>query len=217
MSNEVAIRVMLVDDHALVREGLRSILERASDVKVVGEAGSGEAALELAADLQPDVVLMDVRMPGIDGIEATKRLRAEQPRIQVLMLSAYPDFALEALRAGAAGYLTKSGASRQLVAALRSVVLGSAVVQADLISNLVFASGGLNRRASGELSPREADTLRLISGGLTNRAVARRMGIAHRTADQHVHNIFVKIGAKSRAEAVRYAIEHGLLRSTNAQ
>jgi len=217
MSEERAIRVMVVDDHALVREGLRRILEQTFDVEVVGEAGSGDAALVLVEDVKPDVVLMDVRMPEMDGIEATRRIRAAHPQVQVLMLSAYPDFTLEALRAGAAGYLTKSGASRQLVAALRSVVLGSTVIQAGLTSTLPIGHDGYHDRAPGVLSTREADTMRLVAGGLTNRAVARQMGIAPRTADQHVHNIFVKIGVKSRAEAVRYAIEHELLSGAHDQ
>jgi DNA-binding NarL/FixJ family response regulator len=204
------IRVMLVDDHVLVREGLRGILEQQPDIEVVAEAGDGEAALVLAMDLEPDAVLMDVRMPVMDGIEATRRLRAAHPQMPVLVLSAFPDFALEALRAGAAGYVMKSGRARQLVAALRSVVQGSTVIDEGLVSSQVLGTVG-RHPAPNDLSPREDEVLRLVAGGLTNRTIARQMGIAPRTADQHVHNILVKIGAKSRADAVRYAIEHELM------
>jgi DNA-binding NarL/FixJ family response regulator len=214
MSGEVpeppTIRVLLVDDHALVREGIRQILEKEPDIMVIGEAERGDLALELLDTLQPDVVLLDVRMPGMSGIETTRRLRAAFPKIRVLILSAYADFALEAFRAGASGYVLKSARSRELVAALRSVLVGSIVIQGALAEELgIFGSGG---RFQGKdlLSPREAQILRLIARGLTNRTIAREIGIAPRTADQHVHNIFVKVGVRSRAEAVRYAVAHEL-------
>ncbi len=175
-------RIVLVDDHALLREGLRRILERELDLEIVGEAETGEAALELVAHLIPDIVLMDVRMPGMDGIEATRRLGASHPQVQVLVLSAYPEFTREALQAGAAGYLLK----------------------------LPWSPRDRGRQ-TGVLSGRERDILRLITRGLTNRAIAHELGIAPRTADQHVHNMLVKIGAGSRSEAVRYAIEHELI------
>jgi DNA-binding NarL/FixJ family response regulator len=214
MSDEVprlpAIRAMLVDDHALVREGIRQILEKQPDITVIGEAERGDLALELLDSLQPDVVLLDVRMPGMSGIETTRRIRAAFPKIRILILSAHADFAVEAFRAGASGYVLKSARSSELVAALRSVFCGSTVIQGALAERLsIFASSGRSQGAD-LLSPREAQILRLIARGLTNRTIAREVGIAPRTADQHVHNIFVKVGVRSRAEAVRYAVEHEL-------
>lgn len=209
MADHKPTRILLVDDHSLLRDGLRRILEREPDLDVVGEAATGEGALELVAQLLPDIVLMDVRMPGMDGIEATRRLRASHPQVQVLVLSAYPEFTREALQAGAAGYLLKSAPARQLLASVRSVALGSMAVQRSLLGALPWSPGD-SRVRTGVLSGRERDILRLITRGLTNRAIARQLGIAPRTADQHVHNMLIKIGARSRVEAVRYAIEHEL-------
>jgi DNA-binding NarL/FixJ family response regulator len=207
---------MLVDDHALVREGVRQILEKEPDITVVGEAERGDLALELLNSLQPDVVLLDVRMPGMSGIETTRRVRAAFPKIRVLILSAHADFAVEAFRAGASGYVLKSARSIELVAALRSVFSGSTVIQGALAEGLsIFESGGRSR-GMDLLSPREAQILQLIARGLTNRTIAREIGVAPRTADQHVHNIFVKVGVRSRAEAVRYAVEHELAAPTEA-
>jgi DNA-binding NarL/FixJ family response regulator len=204
------IRVMLVDDHALVREGIRQILEREPDIVVVGEADRGDVALELLQGLLPDVVLLDVRMPGMSGIEAARRIRADHPTVRILILSAYADFAVEAFRAGASGYVLKTAGSGQLVAALRAVFSGSIIIHGPLAGGVsIVDSGGKSARAD-LLTPREDKILRLIARGLTNRAIAREMGIAPRTADQHVHNIFVKVRVRSRAEAARYAVEHEL-------
>jgi DNA-binding NarL/FixJ family response regulator len=206
-----AISVLLVDDHALVREGIRQIVEQEPDMAVVGEADSGETALDLLAQVQAHVVLLDVRMPGIGGIETARRIGAGFPRVRVLMLSAHREFVLDALRAGAAGYILKTAGSRQLLAGVRSVFLGSSVVDRDLMRTLDVTASSTGSRTTDILSRREAEILRLIAKGLTNRAIAREVGIAPRTADQHAHNILVKVGARSRAEAVRYAIEHELL------
>jgi DNA-binding NarL/FixJ family response regulator len=220
MSGEVpeppTIRTMLVDDHALVREGIRQILDKEPDIAVIGEAERGDLALELLDSLQPDVVLLDVRMPGMSGIETTRRIRAAFPKIRVLILSAYADFAVEAFQAGASGYVLKSARSSELVAALRSVVSGSTVIQGALAEGLIIRASGGRSQGTDLLSPREAQILRLIARGLTNRTIAREIGIAPRTADQHVHNIFAKVGVRSRAEAVRYALEHELATPTES-
>ena len=220
MSGEVpeppTIRVLLVDDHALVREGIRQILDKEPDIWVIGEAERGDLALELLDSLQPGVVLLDVRMPGMSGIETTRRIRAAFPKIRVLILSAYADFAVEAFRAGASGYVLKSARSSELVAALRSVFSGSTVIQGALAEGLGIIGSGGRSQGTDLLSPREAQILLLIARGLTNRTIAREVGIASRTADQHVHNIFVKLGVRSRAEAVRYALEHELAAPTES-
>lgn len=202
-------RVLLVDDHTVLRDGLRRIFEHEPDLEIVGEADTAEAALDLVSHTHPDVVLMDVRMPGIDGIEATRRLRSLHPQVRVVILSAYPEFIQEALRAGAAGYLLKSASTDQLLAAVRSVALGSTAVQISLLGGVSWSPRDRGRRKA-VLSDREVEILQLIARGLTNRSIAREVGIAPRTADQHVHNILVKIRATSRAEAVRYAIDHEL-------
>ncbi len=209
-----SISVVLVDDHALVREGIGQLLDHEPDISVVGQADSGEAALEHLKRMQPDVVLLDVRMPGIGGIETARKISSDFPEVRVLMLSAYGEFVLEALRAGASGYMLKTAGSRQLLAGVRSVFLGSTVVHGDLRSTLGVGSPSAGSRSADVLSRREVQILRLIARGLTNRAIAREVGIAPRTADQHAHNILVKVGARSRAEAIRYAIEHKLVSAT---
>ncbi len=216
VSGSPTIRVMLVDDHSVVREGIRQILEKELDITVVGEAERGDLALDLLDSLQPDVVLLDVRMPGISGIETTRRIRAAFPKIRVLILSAYADFAVEAFREGASGYVLKTARSSELVAALRSVFSGSTVIQGALAEGLSIRASGGRSQGTDLLSPREAQILQLIARGLTNRTIAREIGIAPRTADQHVHNIFVKVGVRSRAEAVRYALEHELAGATES-
>jgi DNA-binding NarL/FixJ family response regulator len=210
------IRVMLVDDHDLVREGIRQIIDREPGITVLGDAESGDIALQLLERLHPDVVLLDVRMPGISGIETTRRIRAAFPTVRVLILTAYADYAVEAFRAGASGFVLKSARSSELIAALRSVFSGSTVIHGAVAERIsISESAGMSPRA-GLLSLREAQILRLLARGLTNRAIAREIGIAPRTADQHVHNIFVKVGVRSRAEAVRYAVEHDVASSMEA-
>ena len=204
------VRLMLVEEHALVREGIRRILEREPGFEVVGESNRGDDALKLIDDLRPDVVLMGARLPGMSGIETTRRIRGVFRQVRVLILSAQTDFALEALRAGASGYVLKTATSRELVAALRSVFLGLTVVQGELAAALGVWGPTARSQLKDVLSRREVQILGLIARGLTNRAIAREVGIAPRTADQHVHNIFIKVGARSRAEAVRYAVEHEL-------
>ncbi len=207
---------MLVDDHALVREGIRQILAREPDIAVIGEADRGDLALDMLDRLQPDVVLLDVRMPGMSGIETTRRIRVAFPKIRVLILSAHADFAVEAFRAGASGYVLKSARSSELVAALRSVFLGSTVIHGSLAEGLEIRESGGRSQGTDLLSPREAQILRLIARGLTNRTIAREIGVAPRTADQHVHNIFIKVGVRSRTDAVRYAVEHELAAPTES-
>ena len=206
---EQVTTILLADDHTVLREGLRRILEREPDLEVVGEAETGEAALELVDRLRPDVVVMDVRMPGMGGIEATRRLRESNPYVQVVVLSAYPDYAREALETGAAGYVLKTAPTPQLLACIRAVATGSLAIQRGLPGVTSWALAHRDHSGGG-LSERECAVLRLIARGLTNRSIARQLGIAPRTADQHVHNMLVKIGVASRAQAVRYAIDHEL-------
>jgi DNA-binding NarL/FixJ family response regulator len=204
------IRVLLVDDHALIREGVRRLLEAEPDIEVIGEAGSGEAAIAVLDVERPDILLLDVRMPGMGGLEATRVIRSTFPNVRVVILSAYAEYAAEAIGAGAWGYLLKTASGGLLLATLRSVFYGAKVVHEPVSESLSLGGGPARPERTSVLSPRELEVLRLLVGGLTNRAIARGLGIGPRTADQHVHSIFVKIGARSRAEAVLYAVEHHL-------
>ena len=204
------VRVLVVDDHAVVREGLRRLLECEPDIDVVGEAASGEAAIGMVDAERPDIVLLDVRMPGMNGLEATRVMRSVFPAVRVVILTAYAEYAAEAVRAGAWGYLLKTACGGQLPATLRSVFYGAKVFHEPVTEGLSLEGARPSPERTSVLSRREQEVLRLLVSGLTNRAIARGLGIGPRTADQHVHSIFVKTGARSRAEAVRYALEHEL-------
>ena len=207
---EQVIRVLVVDDHPLVSEGIRFCLESQPDLEVAGEAEGCDQALAVLDQERVDVVLLDMRMPGIGGVEATRMIRAAHPTVRVLILTAYPEYASEALRAGASGYMLKMVRTQGLLAAIRSVYYGATVIQESLMESLGLTALKPRAQGAGPLSPRELDVLRLLARGLTNRAIARELGIGPRTADQHVHSIFIKTGVTSRTAAVRYALEHNL-------
>jgi DNA-binding NarL/FixJ family response regulator len=213
---EGAIRVLIADDQRVVREGLETLLGLVDGIEVVGSAGDGEAALELAARTAPDVILMDLRMPRIDGVEATERLSVLLPGIGVLVLTTYADdeVLFPALRAGARGYLTKDAGAEEIAAAIRAVHRGETrldpAVQARLVATV---RGGDEARAApvpDGLTPRETEVLTLIARGLSNAEIAERLVVSPATVKTHVNRIFTKVGARDRAQAVRYAFEHGL-------
>ena len=218
------IRVVIADDQALVREGLVTLLESVPEIHPVAAASDGEEAVRLAARHRPDVVLMDLRMPKLDGVEATRRIRAELPDTEVVVLTTYADEAsiLEALSAGARGYLTKDAGiaeiSRAVLAAANHLTLLDPVVHSRL---LAAASGGAAARASAsapppakalpdDLTPREAEVLRLIAQGLSNREIAASLVVSEATVKTHINHVLRKIGARDRAQAVHYAYTHGL-------
>jgi len=211
MESEV-IRVVVVDDHALHRDGTRQILEAHPDFQVVGEAASGEVALALVNQLRPDVVLMDIRLPGINGIEATRKLAQDHPEVRVLMVSAYDEdeYVRGALEAGAAGYLRKTAPGKELVEAVRAVAGGATVLQSGLTARLLISSRQPERGAA-DLTDRELAVLRLLAAGFHNRELAARLGISPRTVDRHCDNIYAKLGVGSRTEAVVRAISTKLL------
>ena len=206
------IRVVVVDDHALHRDGTRQILEAHPDLQVVGDADSGEVALALVNQLRPDVVLMDIRLPGINGIEATRRLTRDHPEVRVIMVSAYDEdeYVRGALEAGAAGYLRKTAPGRELVQTVRSVASGASVLASGLAARLLVPSR-LPEPGATDLTERELAVLRLIMAGLHNREVASRLSISTRTVDRHCDNIYAKLGVSSRTEAVVRAISTRLL------
>ena len=216
------IRVLLADDQRVVREGLTLILDLLEDVEVVDAASDGEQAVALAERLAPDVVLMDLRMPRVDGIEATRRLAASRPRIGVIALTTYADDAsvLGALRAGARGYLTKDASAEQIAAAIARVAEGEASLDEAIQTKVVEAVTAGAEPAAAEpgkaelpddLTAREAEVLGLIAGGLSNQEIAERLVVSPATVKSHVNHLFAKIGARDRAQAVGYAYRHGLV------
>jgi DNA-binding NarL/FixJ family response regulator len=211
------IRVLVADDQRVVREGLAMLLDLLPGVEVVGAAADGEQACELALRDRPDVVLMDLRMPRCDGIEATRRLR-EQGEIRVIALTTYVDdrSVLDALRAGARGYLTKDAGATEIQRALEQVMTGRAVIDPAVQHHLVDAlASGIPEEPPGPpvpdgLTPRETEVLSLIAEGLSNAEIAERLVIVEATVKTHVNHLLGKICARDRAQAVRYAYRHGL-------
>jgi DNA-binding NarL/FixJ family response regulator len=211
------IRVVTVDDQRVVREGLVLVLGLLSDVEVVGTAADGNEAVVLAGRLRPDVVLMDLRMPHCDGIEATRRLRESCPEIKVIALTTYADdeSVIAALRAGARGYLTKDAGAPQIQQALRQVVADQAVIDPAVQHHLVDAIAGGDTRPRVDppagLTARESEVLGLIAEGLSNAEIAGRLVVSEATVKSHINHLLAKIGARDRAQAVSYAYQNGLL------
>jgi DNA-binding NarL/FixJ family response regulator len=217
---EKAARVLVVDDQTVVREGIVMLLGLLPGVEVVGAAGDGDEAVKLVAELAPDVVLMDLRMPRCDGVEATRRIRAKHPGTQVVVLTTYVDdeSLFPALRAGARGYLTKDAGGEEIVRAVRSVLSGDAglspSIQRRLLERLSEpepASAATAEVPDG-LTVRETEVVVLIAEGLSNQEIARRLHVSMATVKTHINNLFAKTGLKDRAQAVRYAYGKGLVR-----
>jgi DNA-binding NarL/FixJ family response regulator len=207
------VKVIVVDDQTVVREGLELILGLLPDVSVVGSAANGSEALELVASERPDVVLMDLRMPRMDGVEATRRIRTAHPDTQVLVLTTYSDdeSILAALKAGARGYITKNARATEIASALTKVHNGEShldpVVQRRLVE---LATRDKPAGLPDGLTPRELDVLRLIAEGRSNAEIAAQLYITEGTVKTHVNNLFAKAGLRDRAQAVTYAFRHGL-------
>ncbi len=211
------IRVLIVDDHTVLRDTLRLLLEMNGEVEVVGEAGDGRQAIELAETLKPDVVLMDTAMPGLNGIEATIQIRKRQPRTKVLILSGYghEDQVRAALRAGASGYVLKSSSADELLLAIRTVnqsntYLSQSLAEGDRLRSYLVNSDN-KVKGEGALSAREREVLQLIAEGSTNRAIAERLFISVKTVEAHKEHIVQKLGVRGSAELIRYAIRKGLI------
>lgn len=216
----MSIRVLVVDDQALVRAGFRMILEAEPDVVVSGEAADGEEALAMAADNRPDVVLMDVRMPGMDGIEATRRLLSDPsgPPVRVIMLTTFDmdEYVYDALRAGASGFLLKDVPPEQLVDGIRSVVCGDSLLAPAITRRMIEAY--LERPPSrpappalAALTPREREILELLARGLTNAEIAAELVVSETTVKTHVARVLMKLGLRDRIQAVIFAYEGGLV------
>ena len=210
------IRVLLADDHALVREGTRRLIDAESDLEVVAEAASGEEALEAVRRTRPDIALMDIAMPGMNGIEATRAIKAEYAETAILALSAYDDepYLVALLEAGAAGFLLKNINGHELVEAIRAVARGESVLQPALNEKVMrrFSNRPTSpQRSAASLSEREFDVLRLAARGLPNKEIARRMNLSIRTVHSHLANIFTKMHVGSRTEAVLLALRQGMI------
>ena len=211
------IRVLLADDQRVVRDGLVLLLGLLPQVEVVGTAADGEEAVARATALRPDVVLMDLRMPRCDGVQATRRLREQVPQTRIIVLTTYADdrSVLEALRAGARGYLTKDAGAEEISQALRQVVDGHAVIDPAVQHHLVDAiavapADPVARQLPDGLTPREAEVLALIAEGLSNAEIATRLVVSEATVKTHVNHLLAKIGARGRAQAVTYAYRNGV-------
>jgi DNA-binding NarL/FixJ family response regulator len=208
------ITVLLADDHALVREGTRRLLEAEPDIRVVAEAGNGLEAIREAEQWRPDVAIVDVAMPGMSGIEATRRIKALQPNVAVLALTAYDDdqYVLALLDAGAAGFLLKDVRGEELVEAVRAVNRGEAVLRPGVAARALRRAVARNTAAAASpppLSEREMDVLREAARGLPNKDIARRLNLSVRTIHTHLGNIFTKLNVGSRTEAVLLALRRG--------
>ncbi len=210
------IRVVVADDQTAVREGLAVLLDLLDDVTVVGTAGDGAEAVRLVAEHGADVVLMDLRMPGVDGVAATARLHTEHPDVKVVVLTTYAEEAdiLAALRAGALGYLTKDAGRVQIAQAIRAAAAGQSVLDPQVQQRLVAAAvpSTAPEALPDGLTAREAEVLGLIADGLSNREIAQRLYVSEVTVKSHINRLFAKTGVRDRAQAVQYAYRHGLAR-----
>ena len=212
------IRILIADDQELVRTGFRVVLDAEPDLEVVGEAADGQTALEASQALEPDVVLMDIRMPNLDGIEATRRLAAgdRSPRVLILTTFDLDDYVYEALRAGASGFLLKDVRASDLCQAVRTVAAGEALLSPTITRRLIESytrrpPAAAQPAALAELTPRELEVLRLVARGLSNAAIARELVVGDATVKTHVARIFSKLDLHDRAQAVVLAYESGLV------
>lgn len=214
------IRLLIVDDQRLMREGLRTLLELEGGFEIVGELAEGQAALDAYAELNPDVVLMDIRMPGMDGVEATRRICARWPEARVIILTTFDDDAnvFEGLRAGAVGYLLKDLSGQELANAVRTVFKGGALIEPTVAKRVMAEFARLHPPARTiddglpePLSERELDVLKLVSAGLSNREIGNKLGLSEGTVKNYVTNVLQKIGVRDRTQAALRGRELGLI------
>jgi DNA-binding NarL/FixJ family response regulator len=211
----VSTKVLLVDDHELVRQGIAAMLSAAGDVQIVGNARSGREALEVARRELPDIVLMDVKMPDMDGLEATRKIKEERPRTAVIMLTMHdnPTYLREAVRAGAAGYLLKDVSKDELIDAIRQVATGGAFIESQMLKGMLseMKPSGQAAPAAKNLTKRESEILSLVAEGMSNREIAEKLVLSPETVKSHVAAILEKLNVSDRTQAAIYAVRHGLV------
>jgi DNA-binding NarL/FixJ family response regulator len=221
MVTDGPVKIILADDHPLFRSGLRNFLERDSQIQVVSEAVASDDAVQKAIEFNPDVILMDISMPGIGGIAAARKIKGERPKIGIVMLCASNDEhqILSAIEAGASGYITKDEAPDTICEAIHTVSEGNAFLPPAIakqllnrVSNSTLSKGRDYKDGSRSLTPQENVILRLMAEGHRNRAIAAQLGISERTVGNHINNIYSKLGISDRAQAIRYAIRTGVIR-----
>ena len=217
MTDTKPIRVLLVDDHAVVRSGLGAFLAAFDDLELAGEASSGERAITLCQQVQPDVVLMDLVMPGMDGATATRKIQEQSPQIQVIALTSFKeqDLVQGALQAGAIGYLLKDISADELANAIRAAYAGKPTLAPEAAQALIQAARSTFEKPGEDLSDREREVLALMVQGLSNAQIAKELFVSLSTAKFHVSSILTKLGVASRTEAVSFAMQHHLVKRTD--
>jgi DNA-binding NarL/FixJ family response regulator len=211
------LRVLLADDHAMIRDGVKALINGESDMEVVGEASDGREAWHKVKSLQPDILILDITMPDLNGVQATERIKRDAPKAKVLILTAHEDkgFLQQVLQAGASGYMLKRAASAELIRAIRFVAAGGVYIDPEIASKIVTSYvGRQSSRESvqrGDLSEREEEVLRLVAWGHSNKEIAVRLNISVKTVEGHKSKIMEKLGLKNRVEVVRYALHRGWL------
>ena len=212
----MTIRVLIVDDHAIVRAGLRALMKSEPGMELVGEANNGEQAIQFSKELQPDVIVLDLNLPDLDGIQVTHRIKNEQPGIRILILTVHEDEALlrEAIRAGASGYIIKHAAENELISAIRSILMDEIYIHPKMIRALLVDPEPPKLPAGPSidmLTPRELEILQFLIQGYTNRQIAEELSLSVRTVEGHRSNLSAKLGLHSRVDLIRYAREQGLI------
>jgi NarL family two-component system response regulator LiaR len=217
-------RILIADDHAMLREGMRNLLEEEKDFELVGEAADGEEAVRLAGELKPDIVIMDIVMPKLSGLEATKQIKQVSPVTAILILSAYSDirYIIGLLEVGACGYLLKNSPGKDVVKAIREIRSGESVLDPEVTRKLVQRLASLSktqdeREASGQLTTREMEILKWASRGLSNKEMSEKLFISLRTVKAHMTNIFNKLGCSSRTDAIIKGLKQGYINLDDIQ
>ena len=212
----MSLTVLLADDHKIVRDGLRSLLEKEPGLAVLAEAEDGREAVRLTGELQPDVVIMDIGMPGLNGIEATRQIKARYPGVKVVALSMHADkpYVLRMIKAGASGYLLKNSASKELVHAVRKAADGLVYLSPEIagvvVESLVTQDDTLPSGGASQLTPREREVLQLVAEGLTTAGIAESLGVSNKTVETHRRQIMDKVGLRNVAELTKFAIREGI-------